>query len=85
MKINWKVRLKKKSFWMAIISAILLFANNITQAFGVDYTTQIEQISNAVNGLLAILVGVGVVDDMTTKGISDSKQAQQYSEPKQDK
>ena len=85
MKINWKVRLKKKSFWMAMISAILLFANNITQAFGVDYTTQIEQISNAVNGLLAILVGVGVVDDMTTKGISDSKQAQQYSEPKQDK
>lgn len=70
---------------MAMISAILLFANNITQAFGVDYTTQIEQISNAVNGLLAILVGVGVVDDMTTKGISDSKQAQQYSEPKQDK
>ena len=85
MKINWKVRLKKKSFWMAMISAILLFANNITQAFGVDYTAQIEQISNAVNGLLAILVGVGVVDDMTTKGISDSKQAQQYSEPKQDK
>lgn len=70
---------------MAMISAILLFANNVTQAFGVDYTAQIEVISNAVNGLLAILVGVGVVDDMTTKGISDSRQAQRYSEPKQDK
>lgn len=82
MKINWKVRFKKKSFWVAIVSAIVLFVNNITQALGLNYTEQLEQFSNGINGLLAVLVTFGVINDPTTKGIKDSGIAQTYSKPR---
>jgi phi LC3 family holin len=80
--INWKVRFKKKSFWVAIISAIALFINNITQALGLDYTAQVEQFSNGINGVLAVLVTFGVINDPTTKGLKDSGIAQNYSKPR---
>lgn len=80
--INWKVRFKKKSFWVAIVSAIVLFVNNITQALGLNYTEQLEQFSDGINGLLAVLVTFGVINDPTTKGMKDSGIAQTYSKPR---
>ena len=80
--INWKVRFKKKSFWVAIVSAIVLFINNITQALGLNYTEQLEQFSDGINGLLAVLVTFGVINDPTTKGLKDSGIAQTYSKPR---
>ena len=77
--INWKVRFKSKTFWVAILSAVILFINNVTQAIGVDYTSQLEQFSNGVNGLLAVLVAFGVIQDPTTKGIKDSGIVQTYT------
>ena len=82
MKINWKIRFKKKSFWVAIVSAIVLFVNNITQALGLNYTEQLEQFSDGINGLLAVLVTFGVINDPTTKGMKDSGIAQTYSKPR---
>ena len=80
--INWKVRFKSKTFWVAILSAVILFINNVTQAIGVDYTSQLEQFSNGVNGLLAVLVAFGVIQDPTTKGIKDSGIVQTYTNPR---
>ncbi|WP_083307596.1 phage holin [Staphylococcus sp. HMSC071G07] len=80
--INWKVRCKKKSFWVAIVSAIILFVNNITQALGLNYTEQLEQFSDGVNGLLTVLVTFGVIQDHTTKGIKDSGIVQTYTNPR---
>ncbi|MCY1584129.1 phage holin [Staphylococcus pettenkoferi] len=80
--INWKVRFKKKSFWVAIVSAILLFVNNITQALGLNYTEQLEQFSDGINGLLAVLVTFGVIQDPTTKGLKDSGITQTYTKPR---
>lgn len=80
--INWKVRFKKKSFWVAIVSAIILFVNNITQALGLNYTEQLEQFSDGVNGLLTVLVTFGVIQDHTTKGLKDSGIAQTYTKPR---
>ena len=80
--INWKIRFKKKSFWVAIVSAIVLFINNITQALGLNYTEQLEQFSYGINGLLAVLVTFGVINDPTTKGMKDSGIAQTYSKPR---
>src|SRR5699024_10462389 len=82
MKINWKVRIKQKSFWVAIVSAIILFINNVTQALGLNYTEQLEQFSDGINGLLAVLVTFGVINDPTTKGMKDSGIAQTYSKPR---
>lgn len=82
MKINWKVRMKQKTFWVAILSAILLFAQQISGAFDYDITVYTEQITSIVNSVLGVLVLLGVVQDPTTKSISDSSHAQQYNEPR---
>jgi phi LC3 family holin len=50
--INWKVRFKKKSFWVAIVSAIALFINNITQAARIRlHSSQLNKVSNGINGV----------------------------------
>ena len=84
-KIHWKVRAKKKSFWVAIVSAVALFINNITGAFGLDYSAQVQTGVDIVSTILTLLAGLGIVTDMTTKGIGDSEIAQTYSKPRNSK
>lgn len=84
MKINWKVRLKNKSFWLTLIPAILLIIQPILALFGIafdvnDIGAKIIAVIDAVFVLLAVL---GIVTDPTTKGISDSEQAMTYEKPK---
>ena len=84
MNINWKVRIKNKQFWLALIPAILLLIQTILVPFGYDWDlaglgTQLTAIINAVFGVLSIL---GVVTDPTTEGVSDSAQAMSYDSPK---
>ncbi|MDN5612428.1 MAG: phage holin [Staphylococcus equorum] len=80
--INWKVRFKKKSFWVAIVSAVALFINNITQAVGLDYSATVEQGVSIVTSILTVLAGVGVIVDPTTKKLSDTGIAQTYAKPR---
>lgn len=80
--INWKVRFKKKSFWVAIVSAIALFINNITQALGLDYTAQVEQGVSILTSILTVLAGIGVVIDPTTAKLGDTGIAQTYAKPR---
>ena len=83
--INWKIRFKKKSFWVAIISAIALFINNITQAVGLDYSSQVEQGVSILTSILTVLAGIGVVIDPTTAKLGDTGIAQTYSKPRDEK
>ena len=82
--INWQVRFKNKTFWMALIPAVLLLIQVIAEVFG--YHIEISELSNkliaVVNALFAVLAILGVVIDPTTEGIDDSKQAMTYTEPK---
>jgi phi LC3 family holin len=80
--INWKVRFKKKSFWVAIISAIALFINNMTQAVGLDYSSQVEQGVSILTSILTVLAGIGVIVDPTTAKLGDTGIAQTYSKPR---
>lgn len=84
-KINWKVRVKKKSFWVAIVSAIALFINNITGAVGLDYSASIEQSVDVITSILTVLAGLGIIIDPTTKGVKDSEKATEYTKPRDDK
>ncbi|MED2945506.1 phage holin [Bacillus swezeyi] len=81
-KINWKVRLRKKTFLVTIFSATLLFVQSIAGAFGYDLTVFSAAITEKFNALLTLLVALGIVVDPTTKGISDSDQAIEYDEPR---
>lgn len=71
--INWSTRAKSKTFWVAIISAVALFANQVTGALGVDYSAQIEQVVNIAGSILGVASILGIVVDNNTKGIKDSE------------
>lgn len=83
-KINWKVRLANKSFWVAIIPAVLLLSQQILKVFGVDFDyTQISSELVAIVGTVFVVLSIlGIVVDPTTKGIKDSEQALTYTKPK---
>lgn len=85
MSINWRVRLKNKTFWLSLIPAVLLLVQVIAAVFG--YTLDLGELGNkllaVVNALFAVLSILGVVTDPTTKGVSDSTQALSYEEPKE--
>ncbi len=85
MNINWKVRIKNKNFWLAIIPAVILLIQAIGSVFGISI--DLGEISNklieAVNAVFVVLAIVGVVADPTTAGLSDSEQALTYATPKE--
>lgn len=86
MNINWQVRLKNKSFWIALIPAILLLIQTVAKLFGyeLDFSALGENLLAIVNAIFSILVILGIVNDPTTCGMSDSKQAMTYIVPKKD-
>jgi len=77
MKINWKVRIKSKKFWLTVIPAALLLAQTVAVPFGYNFDiakigTDLTAVINALFALLAIL---GIVIDPTTSGVADSDTA----------
>ena len=80
--MNFILRLKNKATLTAIVGAILLFIKQITEAFGIDLSAQIEQISGLVGAVITLLVGLGVVVDPTSKGVKDSGITKTYSKPR---
>lgn len=86
MKINWKVRMKNKMFWLAMVPAFLLVAQIVTGWFGYELAADLigEETTNFINAVFALLVILGVVVDPTVSGVSDSKQAMRYQEPKKE-
>lgn len=84
--INWKVRIKNKAFWLAVIPAIALVAQAIAAVFGytIDLTTMVGKLQAVVNAVFALLVILGVVVDPTTDGINDSARAMGYDVPWKD-
>ncbi|WP_368900879.1 phage holin [Oceanobacillus oncorhynchi] len=84
--INWKVRMKNKRFWVAIVPAVLLLFQQIARVFG--YDVEIAGIQDQLVGIVAtvfsVLVILGIVEDQTTKGFKDSKKARNYQSPKDD-
>lgn len=87
MKINWKVRIKNKVFWLALVPAVLLLVQVVAAVFGIDLNLDAlgDKLLAVVNALFAVLTILGIVTDPTTAGISDSRQAMEYDKPKRDK
>ena len=84
--INWTVRAKNPAFWLALIPAVLLLIQVCAAPFGYqfDFTILNQQLAAIVNAVFALLSILGIVVDMTTNGVRDSKQAMTYTEPKKD-
>ena len=89
MKINWLVRFKNPVFWANLASAVLL---PILAYMGLNWADMTswaalgivlwEAIKNPVI-VVAVIVSVwNLINDPTTKGLSDSAQALTYTTPK---
>lgn len=82
--INWTVRIKNKTFWVALIPALLLLVQVIAAVFG--FTLDLGELGNrlldVVNALFTVLAILGIVADPTTYGVSDSTQAMTYIFPR---
>lgn len=84
--INWKVRIRNKTFWMTVIPAVALVVQAVAGVFGftLDFTTLVGKLLAVVDAVFTLLVILGVVVDPTTAGIADSERAMGYEKPWQD-
>ena len=81
--INWKVRFQNRNFWLALVPALLLLLQSAAALAGIDLDLgalqgRLLDIVNAAFGVLAIL---GIVNDPTTQGLTDSPRALGYRKP----
>jgi phi LC3 family holin len=86
--INWKVRFKNRAWLMAFVAQGLLLlellfaALNSLGVINFQLSEQLKQeVLNIVNVVLVMLAMLGVIQDPTTKGFSDSERAKGYNEP----
>lgn len=83
--INWKVRVRNRNFWIALIPAVLLLVQAVAALFGVsiDLGDLGDKLIAVVNAVFVVLAILGIVTDPTTSGLSDSTQAMTYDKPKE--
>ena len=85
-KINWKVRVLNKTFWLTLVPALALLLQTFLAVFNIrlELGETIDKLLVFINALFAVFVIVGVVNDPTTAGLSDSSRALNYTEPSED-
>lgn len=76
MKINWKLRLQSKSFWVAVFALI----GFVLGEFGVYDAGSYQTL---VDALLLVLVAGGIVVDTSTPGVSDTPHTLQKDDIKE--
>lgn len=84
MKINWAVRVKNEKFWMCIIPAVLVLIQTVASVFGfvLDLGDLGNKLLAVVEAVFVVLAILGIVNDPTTAGMSDSSNAMTYTVPK---
>jgi phi LC3 family holin len=84
MKINWLVRIKNRTWWLAMIPAVLLLIQVVASVFGydLDFGDLGNKLKDVVNAVFVVLTLLGIVNDPTTDSLSDSEDALKYEEPK---
>lgn len=91
MNINWKVRFNRKnimflaqvviSVCVPVLTYFGLQASDLT-TWGTVWYTFVQAISNPYVVIMALVSLFNAVTDPTTKGVSDSKDALTYDQPK---
>lgn len=85
-KINWKVRILNKTFWLTLVPALALLLQTFLAVFGVkiELGETIDKLLVFINALFGVFIIIGIVNDPTTAGLTDSSRALGYHEPSED-
>lgn len=83
MMINWKVRILNKTFWITLVPALALLLQAFLAVFNIrlELGDTTDKMLVFINALFAVFVIVGIVNDPTTSGVSDSTRAMTYERP----
>lgn len=86
MTINWQVRIGNPQFWKSFIPAVIVLIQVVSAVFGfeIDLGELGNRLLDVVNAVFVVLAIMGIVNDPTTAGTSDSVQALSYKRPKED-
>ncbi len=87
--INWKVRFKNWTWVAGFLSQIMIVIELVLtglNTLGVTHIQLTDAVKNYIltlaNAVFILLSMLGIVQDPTTKGYSDSDQALEYDKPK---
>lgn len=81
MKINWKVRIRNKTWLAAFVALVVSFVYDLLAAFEVVPSVGEDWVMSTVQTALTLLTALGVLIDPTTPGAGDSERAMGYVEP----
>ena len=72
--LNLKIRIKNKEFWMALVPALFLLTQAVASLFGlsIDLAETQGKLILVIDAVFVVLAILGIVNDPTTKGLSDS-------------
>ena len=78
MKINWKVRLRNKTWLASVLALAVSFTYDLLAMLDVIPPLSEDWLLSLVQTLLTLLTALGVVIDPTTDGAADSDRAMTY-------
>ena len=81
MKINWSVRFRNKVWLSTFCIFIVGVVYDLLDMFEIVPKIPKDSIVNIIKYIIEIASFVGLVIDPTTKGLSDSERALDYTEP----
>ncbi len=82
MNINWSLRFKNKVTLTALVLQVIAIVYAVLGMFNIVPAIGEDVVTNLAYMVIELFVLLGVVVDPTTKGVQDSTQAQQYTQPK---
>ena len=78
MKINWKVRLRNKTWLASVLALIVSFVYDLLAMLEYAPPLSEDWLLSLMQTLLTLLTALGVVIDPTTEGAQDSDRAMTY-------
>ena len=81
MRINWKVRIRNKTWLMSFIALINTFVYDLLAMLDIVPPVTEDWLVSIAQTILKLLAALGVVIDPTTDGAGDSDRAMLYDSP----
>ena len=78
MQINWKVRLRNKTWLASVLALVVSFVYDLLSMADVVPPLSEDWLMSLIQTILTLLTALGVVIDPTTDGAADSDRAMNY-------